>query len=230
MISNNNRYTLMQKNVYSNGTTNHEEHNLNSDYWDILLVDLKNSDNWNGKSALDFACGKGRNVKNLHNLCKWNKVDGVDISESNIEFCKKNYIDYKSNWFCNNGVDLSEISSDEYDFVMSTIALQHIPVYDIRHNIMKEILRVLKSGGLFSFQMGFGVGLEDQFGRPKSSYFDNDYDANGTNSSHDVRVQNENEIINDLEKIGFVDVKTEIRNSFSDAGHPKWIYVKCLKP
>lgn len=230
MISEENNYTKMQKNAYNNGTSNHEEHNSNPDYWDILLGDLKNSDQWNGKTALDFACGKGRNVTNIHGLSNWARVDGVDISQSNIDYCRNTYVNLNSNWFCNNGVDLKDIKSDEYDFVMSTIALQHIPVYDIRKSIILEILRVLKSGGLFSFQMGYGENLEDSMKRPRSSYYENTYNAKGTNSEHDVRVQNENEVIEDLNNIGFINITTEVKNTYSDYGHPQWIYIKCFKP
>ena len=54
---NNNKYTNMQKMQYASGTSNHEEHNMNPDYWNILLGDLQNKENWKGKVALDFACG-----------------------------------------------------------------------------------------------------------------------------------------------------------------------------
>ena len=40
-----NRYTKMQKSQYKNGTSNHEEHNENPDYWDILLGELKDYKN-----------------------------------------------------------------------------------------------------------------------------------------------------------------------------------------
>tara|TARA_R100000388_G_C7235320_1_gene157459 strand:+ start:989 stop:1684 length:696 start_codon:yes stop_codon:yes gene_type:complete len=224
-----NIYTLMQKSQYRNGTSNHLEHNENPDYWSILLGDLKDKDQWAGKTALDFACGKGRNVTNMLSLCDWHRVDGVDISVGNIEYCKNSYQGQKSNWYLNNGIDVSCLQDNKYDFVMSTIALQHIPVYEIRKNIISGILNCLKPNGVFSFQMGFGQGLLDPSGlnRPRSAYYDNAYTANGTNSSHDVRVQSEEEIVEDLQNIGFVEIETHIRNSFSDTGHPNWIYVKC---
>ena len=65
MVNKSNNYTNMQKNQYSSGTSNHPEHNDNPNYWDILLSDLKDSDKWSGKNALDFASGKGRNVSNM---------------------------------------------------------------------------------------------------------------------------------------------------------------------
>jgi ubiquinone/menaquinone biosynthesis C-methylase UbiE len=229
MVSNNNQYTNMQKQVYAGGTTNHPEHNLNPDYWNILLGDLADKEKWNGKVALDFACGKGRNVTNMFNLCDWERVDGIDISQENIRANKVEYNGQKSNWYCNNGVDVSELKDNEYDFIMSTIALQHIPVYDIRKSLISDLFRTLKSGGLFSFQMGFGSDLESPLG-PRVSYFENYYEAKGTNSVCDVRIQNEETILKDLASIGFVNLSSQIRDSFSDSGHPKWIYVKCYKP
>ena len=50
-----NRYTMMQKGQYYNGTSNHLDHNNNPDYWDVLLGDLKDSNKWTNKIALDFA-------------------------------------------------------------------------------------------------------------------------------------------------------------------------------
>ena len=228
MINKENKYTQMQKAQYLPGTNNHENHNANSNYWDILLGDLKDKENWDGKIALDFACGKGRNVTNMLNLCDWARVDGIDISEGNISHNKNEYQSQNSNWYCNNGTDVSELNDNEYDFIMSTIALQHIPVYDIRKSLITDLLRTLKPGGMFSFQLGYGEGFESPIG-PRVSYFENHYDATGTNSICDVRVHTEEEVINDLKEIGFVNITTEVRESYDDSGHPQWIYVKCYK-
>ncbi len=229
-MNSNNRYTHMQKQFYMGGTTNHIEHNANPDYWDILLGDLKDGEKFKGKKALDFACGKGRNVTNLLSLCEWERVDGVDISKTNIEFCNEEYSDQKSKWFINNGVDVACIEEEEYDFIMSTIALQHIPVYSIRRSLIADLLRTLKPGGIFCFQMGYGLDLQDPLGRPRSSYYEEIFEAHSTNSDHDVRVQNTKEICDDLIAIGFINITTTIRDAFSDAGHPSWIYIRCHKP
>ena len=110
---------------------------------------------------------------------------------------------------------------------MSTITLQHIPVYEIRRNILGEILRVMKPGGVFSFQMAFGP-VEEEDKNP-ASYYDNTYRAPSTNSAWDVRVSDEEQITKDLEEIGFESVITKVRDSFSDRQHPQWIYVRCQK-
>ena len=222
-----NRYTKMQKSQYKDGTSNHEEHNKNPDYWDILLGELKDNKKWQNKNALDFACGKGRNVTNLFNICDWDSVDGVDISSGNIDFCNTSYKDQNSSWYLNNGIDVSDLKSNHYDFVMSTIAFQHIPVYDIRKSLITDILRVLKPKGVFSFQMAYGKSIEKI--KIISSYFSNEWDAVGTNSVHDVRIQSEKQVVDDLIQIGFSNIETYVRDSFSDSNHPKWIYVKCFK-
>jgi SAM-dependent methyltransferase len=227
MVNSDNKYTKMQKGAYRSGTSNHPEHNDNPDYWNFLLGDLKDRDSWVNKIGLDFACGKGRNVTNMLSLSDWKRVDGIDISEANILYCKENYKEQDSDWYVNNGVDVSGLGDNEYDFIMSTIALQHIPVYDIRKSLITDLLRTLKPGGLFSFQMGYGEEIKPNENR--YGYYENFYNAGGTNSQHDVRVQSEAEIIEDLSDIGFVNIETYVRDTFSDNGHPQWIYVKAYK-
>ena len=229
MIQENNPYTSMQKSAYSSGTSNHGEHNDNPDYWNVLLGDLKDKDKWEGKNALDFACGKGRNVINMLSLCDWNTADGIDISQDNIDYCNTYYNKFNCKFYCNNGIDVSQLNSDYYDFVMSTIALQHIPVYEIRRSLITDIFRTMKQGGLFSFQMGYGKDLSDPLNRPRSKYYDNVYEAKETNSGYDVRILDESEVIDDLTNIGFINITTEIKPAFSDIGHSEWIYIKAYK-
>jgi 2-polyprenyl-3-methyl-5-hydroxy-6-metoxy-1,4-benzoquinol methylase len=79
----------MQKKFYKNGTTDHREHNDNPDYWRSLLGDINK--NFDGKRALDFGCGKGRNISNLLSIAKFENVDGSDLSSENIEYCRNNF-------------------------------------------------------------------------------------------------------------------------------------------
>lgn len=220
-----NPYTQMQKQQYAAGTSNHLEHNANPDYDGVLLKCLDHT--FEGAKALDFGCGKGRNVTNLLERLAWGWVDGVDISEGNIEYCKEEYLHQDSDWFCNNGTDLAELESGAYDFVMSTIVLQHIPVYSIRKKLLEEMYRVLVMDGILSFQVAYG-DVEDN-ALPPSGYYDENMFAQGTNSQHDFRVSDVQDVIGDLEDIGFSDVRTTIRDSFSDSQHEKWLYVEATK-
>jgi ubiquinone/menaquinone biosynthesis C-methylase UbiE len=228
-----NKYTIMQKAYYDNeGVTgnmnreNHCGHNANPDYWEILVKDSEDPE-FLSKVGLDFACGCGRNVINLINRFK--RMDGVDISPELIKETDKNlkqlnFDDTKYKLYTCNGVSLDTIESNTYDFVMTTIALQHICVYDIRLSYFKEFFRVMRSGGILSFQMGFG---NKKPGTVK--YYENYYDATSTNSGCDVRVEDPNDIINDLKNIGFKNITYQIRNSWDD-GHHEWIYLRAIKP
>ena len=229
-----NKYTKMQKEYYEHGAddmvkANHSQHNSNEDYWNVILGDIKKDpSSWKDLKALDFGCGCGRNILNLHSLADWASVDGCDISKNNIDysriFLNDNNIDAdKSTLFVNDGTSLNNILSNYYDFVMSTIVFQHICVHEIRFNLLNELFRVLKPSGLLSLQMGFGSG------HPCArDYYENYYDAKGTNSLCDVRVDNPSQLVDDLTKIGFREVNFEIRKSHADR-HDEWIFVKATK-
>jgi len=222
----------MQKLAYKKGTSNHEEHNANKDYWDILLGPLNNANySWTNKKALDFGCGKGRNIDNIIKISNFSNVDGIDLSEANIDYCKRNNKNNsKSEFYVADGISLEPIKNSSYDFIVSTIVLQHICVFDTRDSILRDIFRVLKNGGLLSFQMGYDDSLIDQTGQKKlTPYYENNTTALGTNSDNDVTVRDEKEVIDHLKDIGFVNIKTTIRNSFSDISHKNWIYVVAEK-
>jgi len=227
-----NKYTIMQKTYYDNeGVTgsmnreNHMRHNANPDYWGILVKDTEDI-SFLDKVGLDFACGCGRNVINLYDRFK--RMDGVDISPELIATCKDNMNALEDdsgryNFFTCNGVSLDVIENARYDFVMSTIALQHICVHKIRYNYLNEFFRILKPSGILSVQMGFG--LQHPYTR---DYRDNFYDAHGTNSECDVRITDPNEIIHELRDIGFTNITYTIRPSWDDL-HAEWIYLRAEK-
>ena len=171
---------------------------------------------------MDFGCGKSRNVRNLHSLANWSQVDGIDISQTNINYCKSLNIP-KSNFYKNNGKDLADLNDEMYDFVMSTIVLSHICMYDLRYGLIKEIYRVLKPSGVFSFQMGFGPQS------PRTKLYHENFISTVSNGQCDVRVSSPDDIKKDLEKIGFIDFNFVVLDSWEDPIHPFWIYVSAKK-
>ena len=219
----------MQKSQYERDADlmnqeNHMFHNANQDYWDILVSDTESR--FRDKVGLDFGCGCGRNVMNL--WMRFRRMDGVDISAGNLRHARENLLKCgcppdRFQLFEASGVDLAGLRTAEYDFIMSTIVLQHIAVHDIRYGYLKEFFRVMKPGGLLSFQMGYGEGYG------KAGYYENHYDASGTNSAHDTRVTDPEQIAADLREIGFTNIRHTIRQPYSD-GHPLWIFVKADKP
>ncbi len=227
-----NIYTVMQRKLYQReGSTgnmnreNHGGHNANPDYWNILVNDTADP-SYKEKMGLDFGCGCGRNIQNM--IQRFKRFDGVDISSELVLQAKTNVLkdghdESKFAMYTCSGTSLDVLKSDEYDFVMSTIVLQHICVHSIRFGYLKEFLRVLKPGGLLSFQMGFGPRMNSV------DYYSDNYYAKTTNGGCDTRVDSPSQLIDDLTKVGFTQCTYYIRPPFADL-HQNWIFVKATKP
>jgi len=197
-----------------------DAHNNWPDY-ELLFQKI---DNQSEKIGLDFACGPGRNLVKYSRRFK--RLDGVDISPINIEkariYTMNNGIN--PNLYVSNGVNIDNVPGDEYDFVMSTIALQHICVHEIRYSIMKDIHRVLKDGGIFTAQMGFGSPSPMTV-----EYYENYYEATGTNRRCDVCIETTEQLENDLNQIGFKDFNYTITKVGPGDCHPNWIFFNVKK-
>lgn len=223
-------YIKMQKDFYEAETPrmsemNHRHHDANPDYWNILLGPLTQGD-WSDKRVLDFGCGCGRNVMNMLSRFNVKEAHGCDISSSNIEYCKnllttQNYKNF--DFYVTNGNDLGKAEDNYYNFIMSTIVLQHICVYSIRRKILENMYRALAKDGIVSIQMGFGLNHPNA-----EEYYVDAVHATSTNSGHDVKVTDPNQLIKDFTEIGFKEIEYVIRPSFSD-GHMEWIFVKAKK-
>ena len=233
MVEYNNKYTNMQLKQYDTEARmwsenyrdpvvgGFDDHNAWEDY-SLLFTEI---DNPSEKIAIDFACGPGRNLVKYKDLFK--RLDGVDISPVNIEKAKSytaNNGITNINLYVNNGIDLQCIDSNIYDVIMSTIALQHICVYDIRKSYFKEFYRILKNDGIFTAQMGYGNTLDRAV-----DYYDNFYDAIATNRGCDTRVTSPDQLEKDLTQIGFKNFKYVIAKTGPGDSHPNWIYFNAEK-
>ncbi len=223
----------MQRNYYDNEASrwaldnkdpvvgNWALHEAWSDYDNYLFKSFDTT----GKIALEYGCGPGRNLVRYANRFK--RVDGVDISPINIQKANEYLVATNSqspNLYANDGASLPMISTDTYDCVFSVICMQHICNYKLRTLIVEEIYRVLKPGGYFCFQMGYG-------GRPNHDWakYNENVAATTTNGGYDVSVLDPNEIKEHMESLGFVDFKYDIRECCSDV-HMNWIWVEVRKP
>ena len=230
-------YLNMQKNQYEEDASrrsifnkdpvvgSYDAHNQWSDYDTYLFKDFDTKN----LVALEYGCGPGRNLVKFNT--RFQQIDGVDIAQTNLEKARSNLaansISTGELYLCD-GKSIP-VGDNKYDVVFSTICLQHIACYDVRFSIFQEVYRVLKKGGRFCFQIGLDNG--ENVTRPHSAkYFDNMYNAPGTNGVCDVLVTDENELKNDLtKKIKFKKYQSDIRPTGPGDFHHNWIWVQVQK-
>jgi SAM-dependent methyltransferase len=84
---------------------------------------------------------------------RFGHVVAVDISTEMLARAKA-LLPEGSNiaWKLGNGSNLSEIPAESVDFAFSYIVLQHMPTRELTLTYIREMLRVLKEGGVFLFQ------------------------------------------------------------------------------
>ncbi|MFA5490699.1 MAG: class I SAM-dependent methyltransferase [Candidimonas sp.] len=226
------KYLSMQKKFYDEAASkwslnnknpvvgSYNAHNLWKDYDDYLF-----RFNTSGMVALEYGCGPGRNLIRFSN--KFLRIDGVDISEENLQKAKIN--------LTHNGIDVPNLlvcdgksipfDDESYDVVFSVICLQHIACWSIRKSIFEETHRVLKKDGKFCFQMGYG-GKKN---KPTSDYHADSVDAKGTNGRLDVAVLDQKCLEKDLSDCGFSNYISDIRPVGPGDDHANWIWVEVTK-
>ena len=103
-------------------------------------------------NVLEIGCGIGRILIPMRKI--FGNMIGIDISSEMVQLGQK-YVANIPNCSIveNNGIDLSEFSDNYFDFCYSFIVFQHIPEKQIVANYIKEVLRILKPGCLFRFQV-----------------------------------------------------------------------------
>jgi SAM-dependent methyltransferase len=101
--------------------------------------------------ALDFGCGVGRLTQAL--AAHFDEVVGVDVAPSMIEMAERvNRYPDRVRYQLNTVDDLSAFDDDSFDFVYSSITLQHIdPAFSRRY--IAEFYRVSKPGGSVIFSL-----------------------------------------------------------------------------
>ena len=200
----------------------YDQHNSFTDYDEFLFKNI----NTQNMIALEYGAGPGRNLIKFNN--RFVRIDAVDISETNKQKAEINLKEHGisfPNYFITSG---DNIPGDflEYDLIFSVICLQHICVHQIRYSIMKDIYRVLKPGGYFCAQMGYGGKTNSD---AVAEYHENQYQASGTNGFHDVSIKDEQNLIDDLTQIGFKNYLSDLRPVGPGDNHRNWLWFQVQK-
>jgi ubiquinone/menaquinone biosynthesis C-methylase UbiE len=99
---------------------------------------------------LDAGTGTGRFAINLAKN-KSNNVTALDISKEMLDLNKKKAVNKELNIrFIQSDVIDMPFDDGKFDSIISITVLRHFPEYEI---ILKEYIRVLKSGGILMFEM-----------------------------------------------------------------------------
>jgi ubiquinone/menaquinone biosynthesis C-methylase UbiE len=200
----------------------YDQHNSFTDYDEFLFKNI----NTQNMIALEYGAGPGRNLIKFNN--RFVRIDAVDISEVNKQKAEINLKEHGisfPNYLITSGDNIPR-DSLEYDLIFSVICLQHICVYEIRYSIMKEIYRVLKPGGHFCAQMGYGGKTNSD---AVAEYHENQYQARGTNGFHDVSIKDEQNLIDDLTQIGFNNYSSDLRPVGPGDNHKNWLWFQVQK-
>src|ERR1019366_598084 len=104
-----------------------------------------------GKAMLELGCGAGRMTRSFSQ--RFLRVYAFDISAEMLRHAQALYPEAANvAWTLGNGADLSGLKNESVDFVFSYIVLQHMPAPEFAFRYIREMLRVLKVGGIFLFQ------------------------------------------------------------------------------
>lgn len=104
------------------------------------------------RRALEIGCGLGRLM--VHLAQHLGEIHGVDVSDEMVRLAREKLAAIPhAHVHVNSGADLAAFADESFDFVYSYAVFQHIPSRDIVFGYLKEARRVLKTGGIFRFQV-----------------------------------------------------------------------------
>lgn len=115
--------------------------------------------NRNTWRALEIGCGPGRLMRPLSR--HFGEIHGVDVSDEMVRLAREKLAGIAhAHVHVGAGADLRQFAGESFDFVYSYAVFQHIPSREVVFSYLREARRVLKTGGLFWFQVN-GLGEAD---------------------------------------------------------------------
>lgn len=109
-----------------------------------------------GRAMIELGCGAGRMT---HRFARcFERVYAFDVSREMLRRAVEIHRGQGNVlWMLSNGSSFSCIPSSSVDFVFSYLVLQHLPSEDLVFQYVREMLRVLRGGGVFLFQFNGGM-------------------------------------------------------------------------
>ncbi len=125
---------------------------------DIFLLDQIMKDRYpQGAKILDAGCGHGRNLHWFYQ--QGYDINGIDISENAIEYCKTTFSKQAANFSVS---DLKTIpfKEDTFDHVICNAVLHFADNKTHFHQMFSELIRVLKPNGSLFIRTTSLIGLK----------------------------------------------------------------------
>ena len=103
------------------------------------------------RGLLEVGCGAGRMTRVFAR--EFAHVDALDISPEMQRQAKEYLREFQNiRWVLADGATLCGVTDASADFTFSYLVLQHLPSQALATELLREILRTLKPGGLFLLQ------------------------------------------------------------------------------
>lgn len=99
--------------------------------------------------ALEFGCGAGRFMP--HFETRFKEVWGADVSPQMIDLASR--YNPRCRFHLVTGPDLQFFPENHFDLIYSFLVLQHLPNKSAIIGYIKEFMRILRPGGLATFQL-----------------------------------------------------------------------------
>lgn len=100
--------------------------------------------------VLEIGCGMGRNT--IHLAGHFAHVDGVDVAPTMVRRAREQGLPENVQLHVLSGRDLKGIDSESICFVFSHLVFQHVSDAAVVENYLREIVRVLRPGGVAALQ------------------------------------------------------------------------------
>ncbi|MCI5178284.1 MAG: class I SAM-dependent methyltransferase [Candidatus Electrothrix sp. AW3_4] len=112
-----------------------------------LLLDKYFQENSMVLKGIDIGCGTGNHIAYLQEIIPTLEIDGLDYSKKMLELAEKKGL--KNNFIHSSMTNIQNIQNETYDFAFAVNSLHHLSSKKDQLQAIKEVLLLLKKGGIF---------------------------------------------------------------------------------